>query len=172
MCLVVISSPCAVSQARCVSCLVQSVIVHGCNRYSGVSASVTSLTWSVAGNFTTTMSEPRTNLQEFQTAQRPKRKRSFPTVPSEATTSFLSPNQFAILSDIESDIEENGAPSQSNTHQVRIPPIVIYSYLNNHSATLKQVNEKLTTPVVVKSKANRLLLYTKSSHDYILLTEI
>jgi len=93
-------------------------------------------------------------------------------VPSEATTSFLSPNQFAILSDIESDIEENGAPSQSNTHQVRIPPIVIYSYLNNHSATLKQVNEKLTTPVVVKSKANRLLLYTKSSHDYILLTEI
>jgi hypothetical protein len=38
---------------------------------------------------------------------------------------------------------------------------------------MKHVNQKLTTPVDVKSKANRLLLYTKSSHDYnILLTEI
>jgi len=166
------SSPCAASQARRVSCLVRSLIVHGSNRHSGVSAGVTSLSWSVAGNFTTTMSEPRTNLQKFQTAQRPKRKRSFPTASSEATTSFLSPNQFAVLSDSESDIEENGAPSQSNIHQTRIPPIVIYSYLNNHSATVKPVNEKLTTPVDVKSKANRLLLYTKFSHVYILLTEI
>jgi len=119
------------------------------------------------------MSEPRTNPQDFQTAQRPKRKWSFPTAPSEATTSFLSPNQFAVLSDSESDIDENGAPSQSNTRPARIPPIVIYSYLNNHSSILKQVNEKLTIPVDVMSKANWLLLYTKSSHDYnILLTEI
>jgi len=119
------------------------------------------------------MSEPRTNPQDFQTAQWPKRKQSFPTVPSEATTSFLSPNHFTVLSDSESDIEENEAPSQSDTQQARIPPIVICSYLNNHSLTLKQVNEKLTTQVDVKSKANRLLLYTKSSHDYnILLTEI
>jgi hypothetical protein len=50
---------------------------------------------------------------------------------------------------------------------------VIYSYLTNHSETLKQVNEKLTTPVDMKSKANRLLLYTKSTQDYnILLSEI
>jgi len=109
------------------------------------------------------MSEPRTNPQDLQTAQQPKRKRSFPTVPSEATTSFLSPNQFAVLSDSVSDIDENGTPSQSNTCPARIPPIVIYSYLNNHSSTLKQVKEKLTTPVDVKSKANQLLLYTKSS---------
>jgi len=119
------------------------------------------------------MSEPRPNPQDFQTAQRPKRKRSLIAAPNKASTYFLLPNQFAVLSDNESDNEENGAPPQSNPRSARIPPIVIYSYLNNHSATLKQVNEKLTTPVDVKSKANRLLLYTKSSHDYnILLTEI
>ena len=121
----------------------------------------------------TTMSDPRTNLQAFQSAQRTKRKRSVQTSPSEATTSFLSPNQFAVLSNSESEIKEDGAPSQSKVHQTRIPPIVIYSYLTNHSPTLKQVNEKLSTPVDVKSKANRLLLYTKSTQDYnILLTEI
>jgi hypothetical protein len=119
-----------------------------------------------------TMSKPRTNPQDFQTAQWPKRKRSLIVVPNEASTSFPSPNQFAVLSNSKSDNEENGAPPQTNTHPTRIPPIVIYSYLNNHSATLKQVNKKLTTPLDVKSKANRLLLYTKSSHDYnILLTE-
>ena len=48
----------------------------------------------------------------------------------------------------------------------RIPPIVIYSYLSNHSATLKKVNEKLPTPVDVKSKSPRLLLYAKPVTDY------
>jgi hypothetical protein len=95
------------------------------------------------------------------------------TTSSEATTSFLSPNQFAVLSESKSDTEENRAQLPNTTRPTRIPPIVIYSYLNNHSSTLKQVNDKLSTPVEVKYKTNRLLLYTKSSHDYnILLTEI
>jgi hypothetical protein len=58
----------------------------------------------------------------------------------------------------ESDLEENGAPLPNNSRPTRIPPIVIYSYLINHSSTLKQVNEKLTAPVEVKSKTVRLLL--------------
>ena len=41
--------------------------------------------------------------------------------------------------------------------------------LNNHSTTLKQVNEKLTTPVDVKSKSHRLLLQSKSVTDYNML---
>jgi hypothetical protein len=119
------------------------------------------------------MTEPRNTPQDFQTTPRPKRKRNLMTTSSEATTSFLSPNQFAVLSESESYTQENGAPLPTTTHLTRIPPIVIYGYLNNHSSTLKQVNEKLTTPVEVKYKTNRLLLYTQSSHDYnILLTEI
>ena len=119
------------------------------------------------------MTESRITPQEFQAAQRPKRKRGqLPTV-SGASTSFLSPNQFAVLSDSESDIEENGTLPQPPDRTPRIPLIVIYSLLNNHSSTLKQVNDKLTTPVEVKSKTDRLLLYTKPSSDYnILLSEI
>jgi hypothetical protein len=90
-----------------------------------------------------------------------------------ASSSFFSPNQFAVLSDSESNNEENGTPSPPNNRTVRIPPIVIYSHLTNHSATLKQVNEKLTTAVDMKSEASRLLLYTKSTQDCnILLSEI
>jgi hypothetical protein len=86
---------------------------------------------------------------------------------------LLSPNQFALLSDSETDIEDYGSQHQPNKHQARIPLIVIYSYLNNHSTTLKQMNDKLSKPVDVKSKSNRLLLYTKSSQDYnLLVTEI
>ena len=47
-----------------------------------------------------------------------------------------------------------------------IPPIVIYGYLSNHSATLTKVNEKLSTPAGVKSKSPRLLMYTKLVKDY------
>jgi hypothetical protein len=119
------------------------------------------------------MCDPKGTLQAFQPTQRTKRKRSVQPSQSEATTSFLSPNQFAVLSESESDIEEDRAKLQPKEHQARIPPIVIYSYLNNHSTTMKQVNQKLSNPADVKSKSNRLLLYTKSSQDYnILLTEI
>jgi hypothetical protein len=109
----------------------------------------------------------------FQPTQRTKRKRSAPPSQSEASTSFLSHNQFAVLSESESDIEADGAQPQPKEHQARIPLIVIYSYQNNHSATLKQVNNKLSNPADVKSKSSRLILYTKSSQDYnTLLTEI
>ena len=121
----------------------------------------------------TTRTELRSTSQDFQATQRPKRKETSLLTPSVPTTSFLSPNQFAVLSESKFDPEENGTPLTTNFRPTRIPPIVIYSYLNNHSSTLKQVNEKLTAPVDVKSKTNRLLLYTKSSHDYnILLSEI
>ena len=109
----------------------------------------------------TTMTEPRITPQDFLSDQRPKRKRGqLPTV-SGASTFFLSPNQFTVLSDSESDNEENGTLPQPPDRTPRIPPIVIYSLLDNHSSTLKQVNYKLTIPVEVKSKTDRLLLYTK-----------
>jgi hypothetical protein len=119
------------------------------------------------------MCDQMATLQAFQPPPRAKWKRSVAPLQNDASTLFLSPNQFAILSESESDTEEDGVQPQPKEHQARIPPIVIYSYLNNHSATLKQVNDKLSNPVDVKSKSNRLLLYAKSSQDYnMLLTEI
>jgi catalase len=97
---------------------------------------------------TATMCDPRTNLQAFQPTQRSKRKRNAQTPSSEASTSFLSPNQSAVLSDSESDIEDDGKPTPTKRASGKDTPIVIYSYLNNHSTTLKQVNEKLSKPVM------------------------
>ena len=122
---------------------------------------------------TTTMTDSRNTLQDFQTTSQQKMKRNSTTTQSAATISFLSPNQFAALSENESEPEVNGAPPPPHPQTTRIPPIVVDSYLNNHLSTLKKGNEKLTAPVEVKSKMNRLLLYTKSFPDYnIFLTEI
>ena len=122
------------------------------------------------------MADPWVTPQDFQQAQRPKQKRGQVPTTNGASTSFFSPNQFAVLLDSESDAEENRAlpqPQQPPDWTPIIPPIVIYSLLNNHSSTLKEVNDKLTTPVHVKSTMDRLLPYTKSSADYnILLSEI
>ena len=122
----------------------------------------------------TTMTETRITPQDFQPAQRPKRKRGQLATSSGTSTFFLSPNQFAVLSDSEpEEEEENKIPPKSPENKTSIPPIVIYSLLNNHSDTLKRLNEKLTTPVDVKYKTDRLLLYTKSSTDFnVLLSEI
>ena len=119
------------------------------------------------------MSKPRITPQDFQPTQRPKRKRSYLQPPNGATTSFYSPNKFAVLSDSEQEEDEGTAPPTPQEKKPRIPPIVVYSLFNNHTTTLQQVNEKLTTPVEVKTKADRLLLYTKSTTDYsTLLSEI
>jgi hypothetical protein len=119
-----------------------------------------------------TMSEHRITPQDFQPAHRPKRKWGQQPPSSAASTSY-SPNQFAVLSDSDPDEEENGTPLSPPTKTPRIPPIVIYSLLTNHSAILTKVNEQLTTPVNVKSKTDCLLLYTKSAADYnVLLSEI
>ena len=123
----------------------------------------------------TTMTETQITPQDFQPAQRSKRKRGQLATSSGTSTSFLLPNQFSVLSDSkpEEEEEENKTPPKSPENKTRIPPIVIYSLLNNHSDTLKRLNEKLTIPFDVKSKADRLLLYTKSSTDFnVLLSEI
>jgi hypothetical protein len=107
--------------------------------------------------------------QDFRQAQSTKRKRG-PHSNTDRTTasssSFISPNQFAVLSDSETKTEELNYHPQPSDRQPRIPPIVIYSFLTNHSSTLQKVNNKLSAPVEVKTKLNRLLLYTKTTQDY------
>ena len=115
--------------------------------------------------------------QETRQTQGPKRKRGpllAPHTSSPSTsTSFCSPNRFAVLSDSESEQDEPVFNQQTTDKPPRIPPIVLYSFLTNHSDTLRKVNSKLSSPVEVKTKNNRLLLFTKSAQDYnIVLSEI
>jgi hypothetical protein len=111
--------------------------------------------------------------QNFRPDQRSKRKRIGHQLESTANTSFESPNYFSVLSDSDSDTESAVSTPPSPSRKERIPPIVLYRYLNSHSQTLKALNDKLSSAVDVKTKTNRLLLYTKTEVDYeILLREI
>jgi hypothetical protein len=69
---------------------------------------------------------------------------------------------FAVLSDTETD-ESTNSPAKPKE---RIPPIVLYSHLTNHSQTLKTLKDKLNSPVEIKTKTDRLLLYIKTVNDY------
>jgi hypothetical protein len=99
---------------------------------------------------------------DFLSDQGAKRKRGRRQLEGEAVTSFESPNYFAVLSDSASETENTESVTPIPKRKTRIPPIVLYSYLTHHSITLKALNEKLTSPVEVKTKTNRLLLYTKN----------
>jgi hypothetical protein len=120
------------------------------------------------------MKASQPSSQDFRQAQSTKRKqdpqsttdRTPASSSSSSSSLFLSPNQFAVLSDSKTETEEFNCHPQPSDRQPRIPPIVIYSFLTNHSSTLQKVNNKLSAPVEVKTKSNRLLLYTKSTQDY------
>jgi hypothetical protein len=113
--------------------------------------------------------------EDFRLDPRSKLKRTRPQVVTTAGTSYESQNYFAVLSDTDSDTEtaESITPPPPVKPKERIPRIVLYSYLTNHSQTLKTLNEKLNSPVEIKTKTNRLLLYTKTVTDYeLVLREI
>jgi hypothetical protein len=111
--------------------------------------------------------------QGFRPPQRQKRKRTNQHMDNGASTSLESPNYLSVLSDSEPDSESTESTPPITSRKERVPPTVIYSYLNNHTQTLKALNEKLSSPVAIKTKLNRLLLYTKTEADYeVLLREI
>lgn len=100
--------------------------------------------------------------QDFQPAPRPKRKPKEPT----ASTSFETTNYFAVLSDSDTETESIESTPPNNIKKKRIPRIVLYSFLSNHTQTLKSLNDKLTSPVEIKTKTNRFLLYIQTEKDY------
>jgi hypothetical protein len=72
------------------------------------------------------MTGTRITPQDFQPAQRPKRKRGQLAKYSGTSTSFLSPNQFSVLSDSEPEEEEDTRqqdqnPTDSNIQLSRQP---------------------------------------------------
>ena len=104
--------------------------------------------------------------QDFRPAPRPKRKRLNQNKEPMASTSFETTNYFAVLSDSDTETESIESSPPNNIKKKRIPPIVLYSFLSNHTQTLKSLNDKLTSPVDKKTKTNRLLLHTQTEKDY------
>ena len=103
---------------------------------------------------------------DYRPDQGSKSKRGRRQHEDEAGTSFESPNYFEVLSDSASETENTESVTSTPKRKTRIPSIVLYSYLTHHSTTLKTLNVKLTAPVEVKTKLNRLLLYTKTEGYY------
>jgi hypothetical protein len=100
--------------------------------------------------------------QEFRIDQRSKRKRIRQQMEATASTYFKSQNYFSVLSDSDSDTETAETTPPPLSPKERIPPIVLYGYLHNHSQKLKTLNDKLSNPIDIKTKTNRLLLNTKT----------
>ena len=171
-----------------VNCAISVYFAALCNLLHILSSSVCNVSFCVIASVLPSLSVHRTSLhcpdrrpaaiddemktslpaqQETRQTQGPKRKRGpllVPDTSSPSTSStFCSPNRFAVLSDSESEQDEPVFNQQTTDKPPRIPPIVLYSFLTNHSDTLRKVNSKLSSPVEVKTKNNRLLLFTKSA---------
>lgn len=65
----------------------------------------------------------------------------------------------------------NSSQAPANT-SLKIPPIVVYSYFENHSETIKQIKSCLKNEIDIKFKGNRILIFPKSSEDHKIICEL
>lgn len=85
-------------------------------------------------------------------------------------------NNFETLNSIDSDddsqnAEEYEAQSSSQNNATKqkkqkIPPIVVYSYVQNHTKTLKAIRTSLKEDFHIRTKKDRIIIYTNNLDDY------
>lgn len=79
-------------------------------------------------------------------------------------------NSYEPLSDLESMDEDSPPPPVSRASTVkkpeRIPPIVVYSYIKDHSASLKALRSACKQDFDLKCRGNRLIFLAKCKDDY------
>lgn len=85
-------------------------------------------------------------------------------------------NRFDLLSSSEDEDEEQILIKQHrqarDQKQPKPPPIVLYSYIENHTYTINNMKKDMTGDIQVKNKGNRLIVYTENRKDYDKLTAI
>lgn len=90
---------------------------------------------------------------------------------SDDEITFESRNQFASLeSSISDDDDKNSETCKKedtgSDKKVRMPTIVVYTYIKDHLATLNELSKDLEKGISVSVKRNRIVMYTKTSNDY------
>lgn len=55
--------------------------------------------------------------------------------------------------------------------KVKVPPVVIYSNLQNHNEALKALRKELSEDISLNCKRNRIIIYTKNLEDYKIVRE-
>lgn len=70
-------------------------------------------------------------------------------------------NKFEVLSDMEEE-EEQGEPQKLN----KVPPIVIYSVIENHTDDIRKFKDSLKGELEIKYKYNRIIFKPSNMEDY------
>lgn len=94
---------------------------------------------------------------------RKKRKKDFNSSASSEEEIKLQ-NSFEALADDQMDQTEVNEGLQKK--QATIPPLVIYSNIENHSQAMKELREDLLEDLTLSCKRNRIIIYTKNMEDY------
>lgn len=76
-------------------------------------------------------------------------------------------NSYDILSDSDPDSEEELSQSQpKKPKNFKPPPIVVYSYIQNHMKSLNDIKKQLIDEISIKYRGNRIILQTNNRTDY------
>lgn len=78
-------------------------------------------------------------------------------------------NYYDSLSDEDDNSSENGVnneSSQQQTRRIKVPPIIVYSYIQNHVSTIKSIQTNLNEELELKFKGNRIIILTKNILDF------
>lgn len=82
-------------------------------------------------------------------------------------------NSFEALADQEVSMnsEDSVRMSEPKLRKPKIPPLVIYTHIEDHVKTLKDIQKELKEPLSISCKQNRMIIYPKNEEDYVTLSE-
>ena len=82
-------------------------------------------------------------------------------------------NSFQPLSEETREEKEDMDLSESvqEVKKVKVPPVVIYSNLQNHNTAMKELRSELSEDISLNCKRNRTIIYTKNLADYKIVCE-
>lgn len=70
------------------------------------------------------------------------------------------------------EFQENPEQEATNSDKkVKLPTIVVYTYIKNHLDTLNNILKDLEKGISINVKRNRIMMYTKTLNDYNKLLE-
>lgn len=98
-----------------------------------------------------------------------KRARKKPKADDDLESSIETSNSFEALEEEDAlamQVETTERPDKKLVRKCRIPPIVIYTHLKDHVKTMKELREELEDDIELKSKPDRIIMYTKNEKDY------
>lgn len=93
----------------------------------------------------------------------------------DAGVSFETENPYESLNSTLSDEEKSQENQQEEkaeiNKKVKIPPIVVYTYIKDHLDTLNSMSKHLEKGISLNVKKNRIVMYTQTHNDYNRLLE-